>query len=131
MAMNLDKKPWFVYLLATEDGQTYVGATVDPDRRLRQHNGLLGGGARATAARVGQGLTWKRMCHVSGFPDNHAALQFEWRWKSLSRKKELKGLDPVSRRMEALQQLLALDRPTSKAEPYSSYAGGKPEVVWS
>jgi len=131
MAMELDKKPWFVYLLATEQGQTYVGATVDPDRRLRQHNGLLGGGARATAVRVGQGLTWKRMCHVSGFPDNHAALQFEWRWKSLSRKKELKDLDPVSRRMEALQQLLALDRPTSKAEPYSSYAGGKPEVVWS
>ena len=125
-----DTKPWFVYLLATEEGQTYVGATVDPDRRLRQHNGLIGGGARATAARVGQGLMWRRMCYVSGFPDNHAALQFEWRWKSLSRKKELNGLDPVSRRMEALQQLLALDRPTSKAAPYSSYAGGKPEVVW-
>jgi structure-specific endonuclease subunit SLX1 len=122
--------PWFVYLLATEEGQTYVGATVDPDRRLRQHNGLIGGGARATAARVGQGLTWKRMCYVSGFPDNHAALQFEWRWKSLSRKKELKSLDPVSRRMEALQQLLALDRPTTKAAPYSSYVGGKPEVIW-
>jgi len=128
--MDLENKPWFVYLLATEEGQTYVGATVDPDRRLRQHNGLIGGGARATAARVGQGLVWRRMCYVSGFPDNHAALQFEWRWKSLSRKKELQGLDAVSRRMEALQQLLALDRPTTKAAPYSSYAGGKPEVVW-
>ena len=127
---TVESKPWFVYLLATEQGQTYVGATIDPDRRLRQHNGLIGGGARATAARVGQGLVWRRMCRVSGFPDNHAALQFEWRWKSLSRKKELTGLDPVSRRMEALQQLLALDRPTTKAAPYSSYAGGKPEVVW-
>jgi predicted GIY-YIG superfamily endonuclease len=127
---TVESKPWCVYLLATEEGQTYVGATVDPDRRLRQHNGLIGGGARATAARVGQGLAWRRMCYVSGFPDNHAALQFEWRWKSLSRKKELTSLDPVSRRMEALQQLLALDRPTSKAAPYSSYGVGKPEVIW-
>ena len=124
-------KPWFCYMLQSIDGaKTYVGATVDPNRRLRQHNGLIVGGARATAARVGQGLVWRRMCHVSGFPDNHAALQFEWRWKSLSRKKDLQGLDPVSRRMEALQQLLALDRPTSRAEPYSSYEGGGPVVHW-
>ena len=120
-------KPWFVYLLVSDEGQTYVGATIDPDRRLRQHNGQIGGGAHATTMRVSQGQQWRRMCLVSGFPDNHAALQFEWRWKSLSRKKELKAMEPLERRLEALRQLIALDRPTTKAAPYSSYVGG--EVV--
>ena len=129
--MTAPPNPWFVYLLVSEEGQTYVGATVDVDRRLRQHNGELKGGARATAARVQQGQAWRRMCYVSGFPDNHAALQFEWRWKSLSRRKDLKGFDPLERRLEALRLLLALDRPTSKAAPYSSYGGGGPEVHYA
>jgi len=43
-------------MLYTEEGQTYIGATVDPDRRLRQHNKEITGGARATAIRVNQGL---------------------------------------------------------------------------
>jgi len=126
--MDLAGKPWFVYLLVAEDGATYVGATVDLDRRLRQHNGQIGGGAKATHVRVARGQTWRRHCYVSGFPDNHAALQFEWRWKSLSRAKDLQGLEPLERRLEALQRLLALDRPTSKAAPYSSYGPGLPQV---
>jgi len=46
------QKPWFVYLLVAEDGATYVGATVDLEHRLRQHNGQIGGGAKATHVRV-------------------------------------------------------------------------------
>jgi structure-specific endonuclease subunit SLX1 len=111
--------PWSVYLLVSTDGSTYVGATVDIDRRLRQHNGVIKGGARLTSRKPG---AWRRHCYVAGFPDNHAALSFEWRWKSLSRKKEYAALEPLERRLEALQELLALDRPTSKAAPYSSYA---------
>ena len=116
-------KAWFVYLLVAEDGATYVGATVDLEHRLRQHNGQIGGGAKATHVRVARGQTWRRHCYVSGFPDNHAALQFEWRWKSLSRvvQRQTQSLEPLERRLEALQRLLALDRPTSKAAPYSSY----------
>ena len=120
--------PWFCYLLVSEDGATYVGATVDPDRRLRQHNGLIKGGARATARKPG---AWRRLCYISGFPDNHAALQFEWRWKSLTRKKIYADLEPVERRLEALRELMALDRPTSKALPYLEYPGGLPHVIYS
>jgi structure-specific endonuclease subunit SLX1 len=115
---NTMNNPWSVYLLVSTDGSTYVGATVDIDRRLRQHNGLIKGGARATSRKPG---AWRRHCYVTGFPDNHAALSFEWRWKSLSRKKEHASLEPLERRLEALQELLSLDRPTSKAAPYSSY----------
>ena len=125
-----EPKPWFVYLLVAEDGATYVGATVDLEHRLRQHNGQIGGGARATHVRVARGQQWRRHCYVSGFPDNHAALQFEWRWKSLSRvvQRQTQSLEPLERRLEALQRLLALDRPTSKAAPYSSYG---PQVHYS
>lgn len=41
---------WFVYILCSAGGRTYVGVTTDVDRRLRQHNGELAGGARATRA---------------------------------------------------------------------------------
>ena len=107
---------WKCYLLATRDTgtqKTYVGVTPDLDRRLRQHNGLLSGGAKAT-----HGRQWERICHVAGFPDHTAVLQFEWRWKQLSRKRL--G-PPLERRLHALQELLALDRPTSTAVPYSEY----------
>jgi len=117
----------FVYLLLSSDNATYVGATIDLDRRLRQHNKEIKGGAHATSAKVNKGETWIRACHVEGFPDWQAALQFEWRWKHLSRQLS-KKLKPLERRMKALEQLLALERPTTKAKPYSEW-DSKPNVI--
>lgn len=111
----------FVYLLESTSGATYVGATVDLTRRLRQHNKELVGGAYATSAKVVKGEIWRRVCHVAGFPDWTAALQFEWRWKQISRKLP-KHLKPLERRSTALKQLLALKQSTTKAVPYSLWA---------
>ena len=106
---------WHVYLLLNDaHTRTYVGATVDPDRRLRQHNAELVGGARATARDH-----WTRVCLVSGFPDERATLQFEWMWKHLSRKE--KGGDALGRRYNALRSLLESGRSSSTSEPFSSY----------
>ena len=113
-------KSFFVYLLVSSDDATYVGATVDLNHRLRQHNKEIKGGAHATSSRVNKGHTWTRACHVAGFPDWPAALQFEWRWKHLSRQLSPK-LFPLERRMLALKQLLALERPTSKAVAYTEW----------
>ena len=106
---------WKCYCLATMFGspKTYIGVTPDLDRRLSQHNGLQAGGAMATKGRI-----WERVCHVKGFPDHRAALQFEWRWKQISRR--CIGT-PLERRFKALQELLALDRPTTAAQEYSEY----------
>jgi len=117
--------PCFVYLLVSTSGATYVGATVDLDHRLRQHNKELAGGAFATSAKVARGETWTRHCYVSGFPDWQAALQFEWRWKQISRKQTVQN--PLERRMKALEQLLWLERSTTKATPFSEWAE-PPEV---
>jgi predicted GIY-YIG superfamily endonuclease len=118
----------YVYLLISTNGNTYVGATVDLERRLRQHNREIKGGAHATGIKVAQGETWTRAVHVSGFPDWQAALQFEWRWKQLTRKLPINyEQEPLKRRMLALKQLLELPQSTTKAKPYSEWTT-PPEV---
>jgi len=130
-------KPGFVYILehATTKA-TYVGATVDLDRRLRQHNKEIKGGAHATGARTNE---WRRICYATGFPDWSSTLQFEWRLKQLTRNIDqyptavatavatATATDasnsvyigyPMTRRLRALEVLLLLDRPTSKSIPY-------------
>ena len=117
----------YVYLLVCSDGSTYVGATVNLERRLRQHNKEIKGGAVATGRKVSQGKTWRRERYVEGFPDWQACLQFEWRWKQLSRK--IKGsMCPLERRHAALETLLSLERPTTKALAYSEWSA-PPNVV--
>lgn len=113
-------KPSYVYLLLSSDQATYIGATIDLDHRLRQHNKEIKGGAHATSSKVLKGEIWTRVCHVSGFPDWRSALQFEWRWKQLSRKLPSKMV-PLERRMIALKQLLELDKPTSSAIFYKEW----------
>ena len=128
---------FYVYFLALDEcdmigtpGQkTYIGATVDLDRRLRQHNKEISGGAHATGAQVDNGSHWRRVCHVANFPTWQAALQFEWRWKNLSRRKDFLVIkNPIERRLKALNALLSFDRSTSKAIPYSEWPV-PPEIV--
>jgi len=120
---------FFVYLLECTDKSTYVGATVDLEHRLRQHNKEIKGGAHATSTKVGQGHAWDFACYITGFPDWRSALQFEWAFKFHSRKFP-KRMYPLERRMRGLYALMKLERPTSKAELYSTYAEGGPQIVW-
>ena len=120
---------FYVYLLESTDKATYVGATIDVDRRLRQHNKEIKGGAHATSTKVLKGEVWSRVCYVKNFPSWVAALQFEWRWKQLSRKLPL-SMVPVDRRKKALGQLLALERPTSKSVAYTEWEI-LPEIIWT
>ena len=120
MTTNTINTNSFVYLLLSSNNSTYVGSTIDLDRRLRQHNGEISGGAIATTSKVKNGEIWIRVAHVEGFPDWQSALQFEWRWKQLTRK-ITHTIHPLRRRFIALKQLLDLEKPTTKAKLYSEW----------
>ena len=120
----------YCYMLYTEEGQTYIGATVDPDRRLRQHNKEISGGARATGIRVEQGLIWKRACYITNIPEWRSALQIEWRWKQIGRTQYKHIKNPIQRRLHSLKKLLSLEKPTEKGIPYDAYPSGPPQIVW-
>ena len=123
---------FFVYFIESTYGSTYIGATVNLDKRIRQHNKELKGGATATSIKVNQGEAWTYVCYVENFPSWNEALKFEWRWKQISRQIQKKDpkQNPREKRLEALDQLLKLDRPTSKAMLYSEWET-KPNVVYN
>lgn len=106
--------PYYCYLLQSTDGKTYVGVTIDLNRRLRQHNGEICGGASAT-----RGGVWRRILHVAGFPSQGEALRFEWAWKHISRR--AKGATSLERRLNALSKLLASERSTKNALAFAEY----------
>jgi predicted GIY-YIG superfamily endonuclease len=99
------------YLIQSCSGKrTYVGVTIDLRRRLRQHNGEIVGGAKATRA----DRPWKFVCHVGTFEKKNA-LRFEWMWKNM-RPKKRRGLES---RIEKLNTLLRKERWT-EASPLSA-----------
>lgn len=113
-------KSFFVYcLVSSRTNSTYIGATVDVQHRLRQHNGELTGGAKCNKKRVASGETWRIDRYVSGFPLWTTALSFEWRWKQLSRK--VKSKNPLDRRHQALFTLFSLPQATKKAVPFANW----------
>jgi predicted GIY-YIG superfamily endonuclease len=74
----------FCYLLFSDTGEgqpntlTYIGFTVKPSRRLRQHNHEIKGGARSTCR---SRYRWNVCVLVGGFPSRSAALSFEKCWQ--------------------------------------------------
>jgi len=70
---------YYVYIIrGSNDKKTkyYVGSTNDLNRRLRQHNRELVGGAKATG-----GFKWNYYMIIANIDSKIEALQIEWRLK--------------------------------------------------
>ena len=103
---------WFCYILRNTQTQyprtTYNGATNNPIRRIRQHNGEITGGAKVTTQKGGG---WEYCAILSGFPDKINCLSCEWRIKCPSGrpgKRESRYNSP-SGRVKSLNEILPLE----------------------
>ena len=92
---------------ANSKQRTYVGITNNMNRRLRQHNGELVGGAKAT--RISR--PWDVWITVEGFPTQTSSLQFEWMWKHMAPKKS----HGKKARITKLRDLLNKEQWTAKS----------------
>ena len=54
---------WHMYVVVCFDNSFYCGITTNIERRLKQHNGELTGGAKYTRSY----RPWKPVLYVSGF----------------------------------------------------------------
>eukprot|EP00756_Hemistasia_phaeocysticola_P015191 Hpha_TRINITY_DN15391_c5_g4::TRINITY_DN15391_c5_g4_i1::g.90883::m.90883/K15078/SLX1; structure-specific endonuclease subunit SLX1 len=93
MADELDTGFYAVYCLESlstatpaHKGHSYIGFTINPARRIRQHNGEIQNGAKYTKRR----RPWRMLYCIHGFTSKVLALQFEWAWQHPNRSKVIR-----------------------------------------
>ena len=90
---------YYVYILYNLNNRTYVGMTNNLPRRIRQHNGIISGGARYTTSN--KNYLWHYHTIIENL-NKHDALSIEKKIKIYSRK--CKGTS-IDKRMNALKLL--------------------------
>jgi predicted GIY-YIG superfamily endonuclease len=99
---------WFVYVIYSGNN-TYIGSTNNLKRRLRQHNGEIVGGAKATK----KATDWQYLAYITGFKDHINCLSCEWRLKHPTGKRN-SSCHGINGKIKALNTILLLDKWSSK-----------------
>jgi predicted GIY-YIG superfamily endonuclease len=105
---------FFCYLLKSLNekylGETYIGFTDDPLKRIRQHNGIIKGGAKKTSKK----RPWSIVLVISNFPNKILALKFEWAWQnpfvSTFTSEKVTYCPLIHRRIKSLIQMVLVNR---------------------
>ena len=104
---------YYVYLLKSGvSAKTYIGYTIDPYRRLLQHNGIKTGGAKRTT----KGRPWDLIMFITGFPTERTALQFEF---CIQHTKKYRRTMGIKNKMYIMKKLLTQER-ICKTSPKNS-----------
>ena len=91
-----------VYWIQSQSrNMAYIGATIDPKRRLRQHNSEIQGGSTRTRARG----PWYFQCVVNGFRTWKECLQYEFMLKV-----HIKRCPSVQSKVSAIGRLNSKER---------------------
>ena len=75
---------WYVYVLLCADDSLYCGITKNLEKRLKQHNGVIKGGAKYT-----RGRRPCRFVYIKKAMNRSIASKLEYQFKQLSRKKKI------------------------------------------
>ncbi|XP_073146460.1 structure-specific endonuclease subunit slx1 [Henckelia pumila] len=121
---------WVVYLILSSESnpplKTYVGVTNDFSRRLKQHNGELKGGAKASRA----GRPWICACLIKGFRNKSTACKVESKWKSFSRKVTWKRRSESEERADDAKLFLLQRRNAALNQVKDSMDFSNLEIQW-
>lgn len=71
---------WHLYMIRTHSNQLYTGISTNPERRLRQHQGELVGGAKALRGKGPLQLVYQQR-----YPDRASASKAEYQFKQLTK----------------------------------------------
>ena len=122
---------WYIYVLLCNDNSFYCGITTNIEKRLKQHNGVLKGGAKYTRGR--------RPCKViytKKASDRSEASKEEYAFKQLSRIEKEKLLNQLCGNSLSSVTGSGSVQPsssTSKSSEAQSSSGlsSPPETSWS
>ena len=81
--MSITSLIYYTYIVVCSDGSYYTGKTSDIDRRMKQHNGLLSGGAKYT--RIKRPV---KLVYMEQYTTNKFACQREAKIKLLTHAKK-------------------------------------------
>lgn len=89
----------------------YVGYTVNIERRLKQHNGIISGGAKKTC----EGRPWVLYIKIEGFLEKSSALRFEYRLNLMTKKYKS---DQLHKSLNALVKLIYMGDGSKKKDTW-------------
>ncbi len=102
-------KSYYCYMLINNLYYNYIGFTINPNKRLKQHNKELKGGAKYTS----KYNNWNYLFIIEGFKSKKEALQCEWKLKHPNNK----YISSYKKRIEYLNELFKIgNKFTSKTE---------------
>jgi predicted GIY-YIG superfamily endonuclease len=118
----MDNQKFYCYILCNTNekykNHTYCGFTTNLERRIRQHNREIKGGAKATAHGAG---SWKFFAFITGFINKQNALSCEWRLKHPNcKRRKNKEYYGIQGRIKTLLDVLMLDKWTENCDVENS-----------